>query len=418
MITDYLFLKVWLGVMLIAGVAGVVGSFSFLRRKSLVSDAVAHSVFPGICAGFMLSGTKDPILLLTGALISGLISVWTIDWINRSTKISEDTSIALVSTFFFALGSVLLSIISKSNNGNQTGLKDFMFGKVATLTDQDLKIFIVLSVLVLTITIFNFRRFQILTFNRDFAVSIGYKVNRIELILSSITVLVIAIGIQAVGIVLMSALVIAPAAIARYWTNKLTVMLILAGLFGAVSGGLGVFVSTFSENMPTGPWIVTVLFTLVIITLFFAPKKGWISIMKRQKSNRRKINEENVLKIFYQLDEVGKFEITYPDFLQKREMDTQLLADTLKKLIHKRKLKKNDSGAYYLTEKGKEEAARIVRSHRLWELYLTNRMNFKEDHIHGNAETIEHLITPELEKELLKELDFPKVDPHNKQIPY
>jgi manganese/zinc/iron transport system permease protein len=415
--TDPIASKVILGVAIIGAISGGVGTFSFLRKKTLIADAVSHSVLPGVCIGFMFAGTKDPILLMVGALFFGWFSVWLIDYISSYTKLSEDTAIALVSTLFFAFGSVLLSIISKSQNAEQTGLKNYLFGKAATMTSFDIEVFSIVSFVILLVVILFFKPFQLVCFNLEFAKSIGVKVRRIEFLLSTLTVLTVAIGIQAVGVVLMSALLIAPAASARYWTNKLPVMLIIAAVFGILSGVLGVMFSTIKDNMPTGPWVVFSLFLFTLFTLLLAPDKGWISIRKRNKSNRRKIAEENILKTIFQLKEDGKDEVSFRDFLEKRTMDTATLENNIKHLVRNGWLKENFQ-TFKLTEKGEIEAARIVRSHRLWELYLTKRMNFKDDHIHGTAETMEHLITPEIEKELLKELNFPISDPHNKEIPY
>ncbi len=415
--TDPIAAKVMLGVAIIGAISGVVGTFSFLRKKTLIADAVSHSVLPGVCIGFMFAGTKDPISLMLGALLVGWFSVWFIDYISRATKLSEDTAIALVSTLFFAIGSVLLSILSKSQNAEQSGLKNFLFGKAATMTTFDLQVFSFVSLAIIGVVVLFYKPFQLVSFNTDFARSIGVKVKTIEFLLSTLTVLTVAIGIQAVGVVLMSALLIAPAASARYWTNKLNVMLILAAVFGMLSGMLGVMFSTMKDNMPTGPWIVFALFIFTLSTLLFAPKKGWFSIQKRNRANGRLIAEENILKIIYQLKENGKQEISFKEFLEKRSMDTNLLEKTIKHLINN-KLINSENHLFSLSEAGEIEAARIVRSHRLWELYLTKRMNFKDDHIHGTAETIEHLITPEIEKELLKELNFPTSDPHNKEIPY
>ncbi len=415
--TDPIAAKVMLGVAIIGAISGVVGTFSFLRKKTLIADAVSHSVLPGVCIGFMFAGTKDPISLMLGALLVGWFSVWFIDYISRATKLSEDTAIALVSTLFFAIGSVLLSVLSKSQNAEQSGLKNFLFGKAATMTTFDIQVFSFVSLVIIGVVVLFYKPFQLVSFNTDFARSIGVKVKTIEFLLSTLTVLTVAIGIQAVGVVLMSALLIAPAASARYWTNKLNVMLVLAAIFGMLSGMLGVMFSTMKDNMPTGPWIVFALFIFTLLTLLFAPKKGWFSIQKRNRANGRLIAEENILKIIYQLKENGKQEISFKEFLEKRSMDTNLLEKTIKYLINN-KLINSENHLFSLSEAGEIEAARIVRSHRLWELYLTKRMNFKDDHIHGTAETIEHLITPEIEKELVKELNFPTSDPHNKEIPY
>ncbi len=415
--TDPIAQKVIIGVAIIGAVSGIVGTFSFLRKKTLIADAISHSVLPGICLGFMFVGTKDPIVLMTGALVIGWISVWLIDSLSSSTKLSEDTAIALVSTLFFAIGSVLLSVISKSQNAEQTGLKNFLFGKAATMTTFDIQVFTVISVVIILIVIVFFKPFQLVCFNTEFAKSIGVKVKFIEFLLSTLTVMTVAIGIQAVGVVLMSALLIAPAASARYWTNRLSIMVIIAALFGMLSSVMGVMLSTMKNSMPTGPWIVFALFAFTLLTLLFAPKKGWFSIRKRNNSNHKKIAEENLLKTFYQLKEEGNSQVTFRDFLEKRAVDTHSLQKDLKRMVRHGFLTENNK-TFTLTKRGNTEAARVLRSHRLWELYLTKRMNFKEDHIHGAAETIEHLITPEIEEQLLKELDFPTSDPHNKEIPY
>ena len=409
--------KVIFGVAVIGFISGVVGVFSFLRKKTLVTDAISHAVLPGVCVGFLFAGTKDPVILMTAAVVVGWLSVWMIDLIVRTTKLKEDAAIAIVSTFFFAIGSVLLSYISKSENAEQTGLKNFLFGNAATMTDLDVNVFVVVSLVILLVVVLFFKQFKLFCFDEAFSKVIGLPVKSIEFLLSTLTVLTVAIGIQAVGVVLMSALLIAPASAARYWTNKLSLMLVIAGFFGLFSGVFGVVVSTFKEAMPTGPWIVTILFLFTILTLLFAPKKGWFSIKKLNDFNKFKIMEENLLKVFYQYLEEGKEELEVMDILEKRPVDTSDLETVLSRLQKKGLLHKKDQ-SYQLTINGNIEAMRIVRSHRLWELYLTQRMKFKDDHIHGSAETIEHLITPEIELELLKELDFPKEDPHNKTIPY
>jgi manganese/zinc/iron transport system permease protein len=409
--------KVILGVAVIGFIAGVIGVFSFLRKKTLVADAISHAVLPGVCVGFIFAGTKDPLILMLAAVFVGWLSVWMIDTIVRTTKLTEDSAIAIVSIFFFAIGSVLLSYISKSQNAEQTGLKNFLFGNAATMTELDVNVFVLVALFLLAIVILFFKQFKLFCFDEAFSKVIGIPVKSIEFLLSTLTVLTVAIGIQAVGVVLMSALLIAPAAASRYWTNKLYLMVVLSGVFGMFSGVFGVFISTFKDGMPTGPWIVTVLFLFTISTLLFAPKKGWFSIRKLNQMNKYKILEENTLKVLYQYLEVGKKQVNSKALLEKRPVDTTELEKVLARLSKKGFIVNHKNG-FELTQIGESESMRIVRSHRLWELYLTKRMKFKDDHIHGSAETIEHLITPEIEVELLKELGYPTEDPHNKTIPY
>jgi len=415
--TDEVAIKVLIGTGVIGLMTGAIGVFSFLCKKTLVADAISHAVLPGVCLGFMFAQEKDPFALMLGAIIFGWLSVWLIELISTKSKLSEDAAIAIVSTFFFAIGSVLLSMISKSGNTEQSGLKSFLFGNAATMNNFDVQLFIVASIVVIGLIIVLFNPLKIVAFDPSFAQVKGIKVGFLTVLLSVLTVLTVAIGIQAVGVVLMSALLIAPAATARYWTNRLAKMILLASLIGGFSGVFGVIFSTVGSDMPTGPWIVTTLFLFTITTLLFAPKKGWLSIRSINKQNRLKMMRENTLKLFYQLKEQGNNEISIIQLLEKRPVDTSQLEMILRLLIKEKLLLKIDN-SYRLTEEGILEGRRVVRLHRLWELYLTKRMNFKEDHIHGTAETIEHMITPEIEAELLKELDFPNEDPHNKSIPY
>jgi manganese/zinc/iron transport system permease protein len=415
--TDEVAIKVLIGTGVIGLMTGAIGVFSFLRKKTLVADAISHAVLPGVCLGFMFAQEKDPFALMLGAIIFGWLSVWLIELISTKSKLSEDAAIAIVSTFFFAIGSVLLSMISKSGNTEQSGLKSFLFGNAATMNNFDVQLFIIASIVVIGLIIVLFHPLKIVAFDPSFAQVKGIKVGFLTVLLSVLTVLTVAIGIQAVGVVLMSALLIAPAATARYWTNRLAKMIVLASLIGGFSGVFGVIFSTVGSDMPTGPWIVTTLFLFTITTLLFAPKKGWLSIRSINKQNRLKMMRENTLKLFYQLKEQGNNKISIIQLLEKRPVDTSQLEMILRLLIKEKLLIKIDN-SYRLTEEGILEGRRVVRLHRLWELYLTKRMNFKEDHIHGTAETIEHMITPEIEAELLKELDFPNEDPHNKSIPY
>ncbi len=405
------------GLAVISAVAGVVGCYAFLRKRTLVGDAVAHSVLPGVAVGFLLSGTKDPVFLLLGGLLFGYLAILSIDVLHRKTKLSEDSAIALVTTIYFALGSVFLSIISNSGNGDQAGLKDFLFGKAATMTELDVTVFLIAAFLVLLAVLVFYKPFFILSFNKDFAQSQGWKINVYETLLSLLTVLVIAIGLQAVGVVLMSALLIAPAASSRYWTDSLKRMMVISAVFGAFSGIGGGLLSLLGDDMPTGPWVIMILFLFTLVTLLFAPGKGYFFIQKRNKNNQKKINEENLMKTLHQLGEKGFEKVSIPRLLDQRKMDTERLHNSLEEVM-KKEWVVQEEGSYELTEQGKVEARRIVRLHRLWELYLTKRLNFKEDHIHGTAETIEHLITDELEVELLKELNYPTEDPHQKEIPY
>lgn len=407
-----------LGTISIAVGASLVGTFTYLRKQALVGDAISHSIFPGVCFAFILSGTKDPVYLIIGAFISGWLSVFLIEWVSKRTKLKPDTAIAFILTFFFGVGTMLMSYIQNSGNGAQSGLNQYLFGKAAAIGNDDVWVFGSIGIALLVLITFFYKTFKLISFNPDFAQSLGVKVRLFEIILSSLTVLSIASGIQAVGVVLMAALLITPATIARQWTHNLKVMLVIAVLVAMASGVFGAYISYTAPAMPTGPWIVIVLSSFAIISVFLAPKRGIIARVMKQIRNRKQIRRENMLKAIYHcMEDDHSRRISAARILEKRSFGTNELERGLRELVGKSLLLKRNN-VFEFTENGEREAKRVVRLHRLWEMYLTERMNFSEDHIHGTAESIEHIITPELESALEKELGFPKMDPHNKQIPY
>jgi manganese/zinc/iron transport system permease protein len=246
------------------------------------------------------------------------------------------------------------------------------------------------------------------------------NVDRIRMVLTSLVVLAVVIGIQAVGVLLIAAMLITPAAAARFWTDKIRIMILLASIFGAISGLTGAYISWLAPAMPTGPWIVVVISTVALISFFIAPRRGIISRLWKQQLNRRIINEENLLKALYQLGEEEKNYFqgrTISEIQLKRKMDSGQLSSILSRLSRQGYVQLK-SKFYCLTEEGLQKGQRIVKLHRLWELYLTTKLNIAPDHVHDDADTMEHLITPELEHELEKQLGFPQKDPHASEIPY
>lgn len=408
------------GSVLLTASSAIVGAFTFLNKKSLVGDAIAHAVLPGICLGFIMAGTKNPVALIVGAFVTGWISLVLVEFITTKTRIKEDTAIGLILSVFFGIGILMLTVIQKSGNAAQSGLDHFLFGKAASLVGSDLITFSIVAVILLVVVFALFKEFSLLAFDKDYARSIGLPVKGIELVLTSLIVLAVVIGIQAVGVVLMAAILITPAAAARFWTDKISVMFLLASMFGAFSGLSGAFISYTAPSMPTGPWIVIVISTIAFISFFFAPNRGVISRFIRQASIRKMINNENVLKILYQLGEENRnfFIPRLPDeIIRRRFYDKPALISILKRLSRQGYIDRTRN-LWALTEEGKNRAQRVVKIHRLWELYLTTYMHIAPDHVHEDAETIEHLLTPELEERLEQQLGYPKVDPHKSEIPY
>ena len=406
-----------IGCALIGGGASVVGSFAFLRKQSLVGDAVAHSLLPGVALSFLIFEEKNLWVLFPGALLAGWLSLISIDLITNKSKIKSDTAIAIVLSVFFAVGIVLLTHIQQGEYGNQSGLESFLFGKAASMLPRDIYLFVMVDIILILAIVIYYPYLKLYSFDPDFAKGVGLPAKWLEFLLATLTVLAVASGIQAVGVVLMAALIITPAATARFYTKRLSHMLFLALGFGMVSAVGGVLISYSAPSMPTGPWIVVILSFIAVFTFLMAPRKGIIHRNQMRKQHVAKMNRENVLKLFYILQEEQHHEnVTLPELSSARHFNSHHLEKALKKLEKKHFIIKSPSGMS-LTESGLKEAMRVVRLHRLWELYLNVRMNIPQDHVHHAADAIEHIITPEIEEALLKELGYPTIDPHESHIP-
>ncbi|AMM52145.1 zinc ABC transporter permease [Rufibacter sp. DG15C] len=410
---------VTIGSVLLAASSAVVGCFTVLRKRALVGDAVAHAVLPGVCLAFILTGEKNPIVLLIGSFLTGWLSLIVIDVITAKSRIKEDTAIGLVLSVFFGIGVLLLTSIQHSGNENQSGLDKFLFGSAAALVGQDLYTFGAVAVLLLLSVVLLYKEFKLISFDIAYARTIGLQVRRLELLLTTLTVLAVVVGIQSVGVVLMSAMLITPAAAARFWTDRLDAMVIIAAVMSAVCGAAGAFVSFTAPAMPTGPWIVMLLSMLAIISFTLAPNKGLLSRYLSQRRVRRQMMRENILKTLFHLGETtGEYQHSYSkkQILERRQLPLLKMQAELQTLSRQGLIVKSKQG-WALTEGGKKEAQRVVRLHRLWELYLTQYLQVASDHVHEDAESIEHVLTPELEKRLEELLDYPTTDPHHTKIP-
>jgi manganese/zinc/iron transport system permease protein len=414
---------VFAGTFLLGLSAGVLGCFAILRRRALVGDAVAHAVLPGVCLAFIIVGDKDPFALLIGSMVFGWLSMIVMDAIVRNTRLSTDAAIGMVLSVFFGLGVVLLTYIQSTGNVNQSGLDAFLFGNAASLMPGDVQVFGTLSVIILIAVAVSYKEMKMVSFDPEFAKSIGYPVKRIEFLIATLMVMTITVGLQAVGVVLMASMLIIPAAAGRYWTESLGIMIIIAAGVGALSGVGGTMISGLAPAMPTGPWIVVTALFLFLISFMFAPKRGEVIRKVRNMRNRVRIQDENVLKTIYLLEEQdgldGKVR-SLRDILKRRRMNLRKTRSSLGRLVTGGfiDLVPGKPGGYLLTEKGRIRAMRLVRVHRLWELYLTSKVQIAGDHVHDDAESMEHLITPEIEEQLTSLLGRPDTDPHRRKIPY
>ena len=277
----------------------MLGSFAVLRKQSLLGDAISHAALPGIAIAFLLTGTKETNVLLLGALISGLLGAFWIRGIVKKTHLKSDTALGLILSIFFGFGMFLLTYIQKLPNANQTGLDKFLFGQAATLLARDVWFMAgVTSVCVVVLFLF-WKEFKILLFDADYAKTLGFDTRLIDILITSFIVLAIILGLQTVGVVLMSAMLLAPAAAARQWTNKLWVMVLIAGFFGAISGVVGTGISASQNNLSTGPVIVLIAAVFVIISFIFSPSRGLLFRQIRFIKNRRDLELHKTLAFMF-----------------------------------------------------------------------------------------------------------------------
>jgi manganese/zinc/iron transport system permease protein len=284
-----------LGSMLLGLSSGVIGSFAYLRKQSLMGDALSHAALPGVCIAFMLSGSKSIVLFLIGAAAAGIIATFGIGYITRNSRIKQDSALAIVLTVFFGLGIVLLTKIQHSGNGNQSGLDKFLFGQAASMIHSDVVIMAIISVVLVGICSLLFKEFKLLSFDAGFARGLGYPVAFLDQLIMFLIVVAVVVGIQAVGVVLMAALLITPAVSARYWTEKLGRMVVLSGLFGAFSGLVGTFISASGNNLPTGPLTVLVATALFVFSVVAAPRRGLLSRWLVRVSVRSRVRREQAV---------------------------------------------------------------------------------------------------------------------------
>jgi manganese/zinc/iron transport system permease protein len=412
--------NVLLGASLLGVTGGVLGCFALLRRQSLLGDALAHAALPGICVGYLLTHSKDPAPLFVGALVAGLIGSLTILVITRNSRIKQDSAIGMVLSVFFGVGIVLLTYIQKLPLGNQSGLDHFLFGQAATLLPRDIRVMAVMALSVLLVTALLFKELKLLCFDRDFADAIGLPSRRLEFLLTTLLVVVVVVGLQTVGVVLIVATLITPAAAARQWTERLSVMLVLAASIGGASGAAGALLSASVPNLPTGPVIVLSASAVLIVSLLFAPRRGLVWAALEERRVARRIRRENLLKDLYAWGErrPGRWADPVPaSFVMglRGQSGTQLTR-TARRLRSRGMLAQSPDGMQ-LTDRGLRAAENVVRKHRLWELYLTRRLELPSDHVHRDADTMEHALTDEAVTALEEVLGHPETDPHGRPIP-
>ena len=293
-LSDYTFQIVAAGTMLLGLASGVTGTFAVLRKESLIGDGLSHASFPGVVAAFMFLAVKDLEVLLTGAAVASLLCMAAIALTVRYTKVKFDAALATFLAAFFGVGMMLMTYVQHTDNPNQAGLSKFIFGQAATMLARDVEITAAVAVMILLLAVIFWKELKLVAFDADFARSLQLPVRMTQLVYGLMLVASIIIGLQSVGAILMSSLLIAPAVAARQWTDNLGIMAVLAGGIGALSCGIGTYASAIVKGLPTGPAIVVAASIVVLLSLLFAPGRGIIARYRVHREARRRWKEGDI----------------------------------------------------------------------------------------------------------------------------
>jgi len=410
-----------IGCILLGLNCGLLGGFIVVRRMSLVGDTLSHAVLPGVALGFLWNMTKDPVAILIGATLVGGLSMLTVNAITRTTRLKEDAAMGLVLSSFYAVGVCLIGMIQKLPTGNKSGIDKFLFGQAAALNGGDIALLAVTAVITLLFVTLGYRGLLTLSFHRAFGETLGIPTNLLHHAMMLLTAFAVVTAMQAVGVVLVSAMLIIPPATACLITDRMHRVLLWSALIGMSTAALGAFFSFLGNNLPTGPFMVLAGAVLFAAAFLFSPQQGWLTRLWRQRSQRERIERENTLKAMYHLAERREFREEGISLLELAELRREPLETerlNAGKLVHQRLATlADDASMLHFTPEGWRKACAVVRNHRLWELYLTNVMQYGADHVHDDAEKIEHVLGEDTVRQLERRLDFPQTDPHGKPIP-
>lgn len=295
---DYPVIVTLTGVVLIGISSGIVSCYAVLKEQSLLGDAIAHAALPGLCIAFLFSLSKNPIPLLIGAILAGTLGTLLITTIIRKSILKEDTALGIILSVFFGFGTLLLTIIQKIPTARQSGLETYLFGSASSMLLKDIQIMGILTLIIIGITGLFWKEFKSLIFDRSHLKTQGFDTKKVELLLVILTVITIIIGLQAVGVILMSAMIIAPATAAKLWFRRLGHVMSLAVGFAITSSVIGVLISSSFNRVPTGPTIVTCISCIAIISLFISPN-GILIKWGQTLLNKRKIHLESIITNLY-----------------------------------------------------------------------------------------------------------------------
>jgi ABC-type Mn2+/Zn2+ transport system permease subunit/Mn-dependent DtxR family transcriptional regulator len=413
---QYQFLQRAMIASVIVGItSGLVGTFIMLRKMAMIGDALSHAVLPGVIIGFIIAG-KGQLALFTGAVISGIVTALLIGFVNRNSKVKEDTAIGVIFTGAFAFGILLVSQMKNVH----IDLSSYLFGDILGVSSEDLILSGIIGIVVLLGIILFYKQLLVSSFDPTMAAVMGLSTGLIHYFLMGLLSMTIVASLQSVGVILVVAMLITPAATAYLLTDRLSKMLVLSagiGVFTALVGLIG----SYHLNFASGASMVVFATFVFLAALLFSPSQGVvIKFFRRRKAASENLSQD-ILKLIYKnsydsakariLDKVSVKDIT-----QWAGADQNTIGKAIGNLKNKNLINKNES-YISLTAEGEKKALRVIRSHRLWETYLTNKEVLGKNYIHSDAEEYEHLLTDEILDEIEESLNHPEYDPHGSPIP-
>lgn len=403
-------LIVLLGTGLLGANAGLVGTFAVLRGRSLTGDALAHAALPGLALAFLIVGQRSLPAMLAGALMSGLLGVAVISVLSRTTRIKQDAAIGIVLSVFFGAGVVLSRIVQNTPGvGSKAGLDSYILGKTAGIIRQDVYVIGAVSLASLLLVTLVFKEFRLIIFDPDFARVQGWPVLRLDLVLMGLIALATVFGLPMVGVVLMAALLILPGASARFWTDRLGILLSLATVFGLVIGLIGTTLSARFSAMPAGPIIVLVGTAVFLLSVLIAPKRGLLGRAIATWRFRRSLDERRILETIYDLIEPGLPVVGSLDPIELRSRDpgsARRAEAAIARLIRQRVIVQEggSNGSIVLTDEGLQRAGAVARGSRLWERFMIAYPEQSASLVDLSQESIESILPSALVAELQQAL--------------
>lgn len=402
---------------------GLVGCFLVLRRMALLGDAISHAILPGLALAFILTGTRSPLAMLAGALVVGVLTAVLSAGLNRFGKVSEDSALGVVFTTLFAVGVLMITFAARDVDLDPGcvlyGLIEFAPFDTVSLAGLALpRAFITLGAILLVnallIAIF-YKELKLVCFDPALATTLGLSAAAVHYGLMTLVAATTVASFEAVGSILVIAMLVAPGATAHLLTDRLRAMLGLSAVLAAISAILG-YAGAVMLNTSVAGMIATVALGVFLLAVVFSPSQGLLAKAWRQFRLGQRIIREDLLGLLYRLHESASSDPVHPPNLLTRVHAPRLGGRILRQLRAQGLVQHDPRAGLSLTPRGLEEARSVVRGHRLWETYLATAVGKDPARVHRPAHATEHFLSPTLQDKLCDELQSPS-DPHGKQIP-